>query len=40
MDIGCGTGILSMFDAKADAKCVIGVSILLHFESYFKIIKN
>ncbi len=29
LDVGCGTGILSMFAAKAGAKMVIGVSTAL-----------
>lgn len=28
LDVGCGTGILSMFAAKAGAACVVGVSNL------------
>merc|ERR1712024_389358 len=38
LDVGCGTGILSMFAAKAGAKMVIGVDMSSIVESAQKIV--
>lgn len=38
MDVGCGTGILSMFAAKAGAKCVIAIDCSNIVESAKKIV--
>ena len=32
LDVGCGTGILSMFAAKAGAKHVVGVSDISRYQ--------
>jgi len=40
LDVGCGTGILSMFAAKAGAKMVIGVDMSGIVEQAKKIIEN
>merc|ERR1719157_195879 len=39
LDVGCGTGILSMFAAKAGAKMVIGVDMSGIVESAKKIVE-
>ena len=40
MDVGCGTGILSMFAAKAGAKCVIAIDCSSIVDSARKIIEE
>merc|ERR1712193_307684 len=40
LDVGCGTGILSMFAAKAGARKVIGIDMSSIVEHAQKIVKN
>ena len=40
LDVGCGTGILSMFAAKAGAKMVIGVDMSSIVEHAKKIVED